>query len=189
MSRTITYLFRIGLFCGVLGLLTISMYAQIDRATLTGIVTDSSGAVIPNAEIAAKEQSTGVETETRTNSRGLYRLPGLSVGTYTVKVEGRGFETIDYKGITLLVGQTRTLNVQMKVGAVNQTIEVQANAPLEQTSPEMSGVINTEQIQSLPVNGRNWATLLMLAPGAIDDGGGDERTIRFAGRGRDDNNF
>jgi hypothetical protein len=182
--------FQTILLCSVVALLaTICAQAQIDRATLTGIVTDPSGAVIPNAEVKATEQSTGVESETKTNARGLYRLPGLAVGSYTIKVERRGFATAQYNAVTVTVGETRTVNVRMQVGAVNQTVEVQANAPLEQTSPEMSGVINTEQIQSLPVNGRNWASLLLLAPGAIDDGGGDQRTIRFAGRARDDNNY
>jgi Carboxypeptidase regulatory-like domain/TonB dependent receptor len=164
--------------------------AQIDRATLTGTVFDSTGAVIRDADIEAKNQATGVESELETNSQGLYRIPGLAVGTYTVKVSHPGFTTAEYKDVVLLVGQTRTLDAHLKVGAVMQKVVVEvAPTALEETSPEMAGVIRNQQIQALPVNGRNWASLLLLAPGAIDDGGGDQRTIRFAGRARDDNNY
>ena len=164
-------------------------FAQIDRAVLTGTVQDQTGAVIPGAGIEAVNVATGVKTDGRSNSSGIYRLPGLPVGNYTVTVSRDGFESEKIDNVLLQVGLTRILNAQLKVGATSQDIEVQATAPAEQTSPQLSGVINTQQIASIPVNGRNWATLLVLAPGAIDDGGGDQRTIRFAGRGRDDNNY
>jgi Carboxypeptidase regulatory-like domain/TonB dependent receptor len=184
-------LFRRFFWGGLVVLLAAScLQAQIDRATLTGTVFDSSGALVPDADIEAKDQATGVESKVETNSQGLYRIPGLAVGEYTVKVSHAGFATAEYKDVVLLVGQTRTLDAHLKVGAVVQKIVVEmAPAPLEETSPEMAGVINDQQIQALPVNGRNWASLLLLAPGAIDDGGGDQRTIRFAGRARDDNNY
>jgi hypothetical protein len=101
-----------------------------------------------------------------------------------------GFASIEIKNVKLQVGETRTLNLQLKVGAIHETIEVMSTAdPLQQTSAEVGSVIQGEQIANLPANGRNWASMLLLAPGAIDDGGGDQRTIRFAGRARDDNNF
>ena len=87
------------------------------------------------------------------------------------------------------MGLTRVLNAELRVSVPGENVHVEASQPLEQTSPEVSGVINEQQIREIPINGRNWATLLVLAPGAIDDGGGDQRTIRFAGRGRDDNNY
>src|SRR5438552_155429 len=164
--------------------------AQIDRAALTGTVTDPTGAVVRDAKIHAKDQATGLENETQSNSRGVYRVPGLAVGTYTVTVSHTGFATAQFQDVVLLVGETRTLDTHLKVGAVMQKIVVEvAPTALEETSPELSGVIRSREIESLPVNGRNWASLLLLAPGAIDDGGGDQRTIRFAGRARDDNNF
>jgi carboxypeptidase family protein/TonB-dependent receptor-like protein len=179
-------------FLGGLMLLLVvgCVQAQIDRATLAGTVTDPTGAVIRDAKIHAKDQATGLESEAESNSQGAYRVPGLAVGTYTVTVSHTGFATAEFQDVLLLVGQTRTLDARLKVGAVMQKIVVEvAPTALEQTSPELSGVINKQEIQALPVNGRNWASLLLLAPGAIDDGGGDQRTIRFAGRGRDDNNY
>lgn len=169
---------------------SVCAYGQIDRATLTGTVFDSSGAVVRDAQVEATDQTTGIKSEAPSNSQGLYRIPGLAVGTYTVRIVHPGFATAEYKDIVLLVGQTRTLDAHLKVGTVAQNVMVEvAPAPLEETSPEMSGVIKTQQIEALPVNGRNWASMLLLAPGAIDDGGGDQRTIRFAGRARDDNNY
>src|SRR5579859_5377386 len=92
--------------------------------------------------------------------------------------------------MVLRVGQTRTLDVQLGVGAINEVIDVQASAePADRSSAEASTVIDTEQISELPNNGRDWASFTLLAPFAQDDGGGDQRTIRFAGRARDDNNF
>jgi hypothetical protein len=173
----------------VLFLLTGCLSAQIDLATLTGTVIDPSGAVVPGAKIEAVAQATGLRTETTSNSKGVYIVPGLAVGKYDVTASHSGFETVQYKDVSLMVGETRTINVHLKVGAVHETMEVKAPPTLDETSPELSGVIDTKEIQSIPVNGRNWASLLLLAPGAIDDGGGDQRTIRFAGRARDDNNY
>jgi carboxypeptidase family protein len=163
--------------------------AQIDQATITGTVIDPSGAVVPGAKIEAVAQATSLRTEATTNSKGVYLVPGLAVGKYDVTASHAGFGTVQYKDVSLTVGETRTINVHLKVGAIRETMEVKAPLSLDETSPELSGVIDTEEIQSIPVNGRNWASLLLLAPGAIDDGGGDQRTIRFAGRARDDNNY
>ncbi|PYV77674.1 MAG: TonB-dependent receptor, partial [Acidobacteria bacterium] len=181
-------IFALGSFLAVFSV--VSLQAQIDRATLIGTVTDPSGAVIVGAGVTAVAQATDFENKTETNSNGEYRISGLGVGSYTVRVERKGFATIEYKDVTLLVGETRTLNARMRVSAAMEKIMVEVTpTSLQESSPEMSSVIKGQEIQSVPVNGRNWATLLLLAPGAIDDGGGDQRTIRFAGRGRDDNNY
>jgi hypothetical protein len=88
------------------------------------------------------------------------------------------------------VGQTRTLDVELAVGAINEQVEVKASTgPADRSSAEAATVIDTTQIADLPNNGRDWASFTLLAPFAQDDGGGDQRTIRFAGRARDDNNF
>jgi hypothetical protein len=164
--------------------------AQIDRASLTGTFTDASGAVIPGVKIDAVAVDTQLHYETMTNKQGTYRLTALPVGNYVVTVTVKGFESVEIKDIKLQVGETRTLNLQLKVGAIRETIEVMSTTdPLQQTLAEVGSVIQGEQIANLPANGRNWASMLLLAAGAIDDGGGDQRTIRFAGRARDDNNF
>jgi hypothetical protein len=164
--------------------------AQTDRATLEGTVTDSSGATIASAEVRIVEVERGISAVRTTNAQGYYRFPAIAFGEYTVTASKQGFKIKDVQRVELQVGQTRTLDIKLEVGALQEIIDVRADAvPEELSSAESSAVINTDQIENLPVNGRNWASMTRLAPWAQDDGGGDQRTIRFAGRARDDNNF
>ena len=164
--------------------------AQIDRAELEGTVNDASGAVIRGARVQVLAADTGISQEQQTNSNGYYRFPGLAVGRYTVTVTGAGFKTHVIEQVVVQVGQTRTLDIKLAVGAVAEKVEVKASdEPENRASAEASTVIREDQIANLPNNGRDWASFTLLAPFAQDDGGGDQRTIRFAGRARDDNNF
>jgi hypothetical protein len=178
---------------GVLVLLTIAWVgasAQIDRAVLEGTVTDQTRAVVPGTRVLAVAVDTGINQEQQTNANGYYRFAGLAVGGYTVTATNASFRTKVIEDVVLQVGQTRTLNINLEVGAVAERVEVKASAePADRSSAEASTVIRTDQIENLPNNGRDWATFTLLAPFAQDDGGGDQRTIRFAGRARDDNNF
>ena len=185
---------RHGAFAIIGGLLvvlaTTSLFAQVDRAVLEGTVADPSGATIVGARVVTRAVDTGIKEEQRTNSKGYYRFPGLAVGRYTVTAEDIGFKTQVIENVILQVGETHTLDVRLAVGAIAEKIEVTATAaPVERSSAEASTVITTDQIANLPNNGRDWASFTLLAPFAQDDGGGDQRTIRFAGRARDDNNF
>ncbi len=165
-------------------------WAQVDRAELEGSVTDPTGRVVVGAGVKALAVDTGLSEEQPTNSKGYYRFPGLAVGRYTVTVNAAGFKTKIVEDVILRIGQTHTLDVELAVGAIDEKIEVQAsNGPSNRTSAEAATVIDTTQIANLPNNGRDWASFTLLAPFAQDDGGGDQRTIRFAGRARDDNNF
>jgi len=168
----------------------VTALAQIDRSVLEGTVTDPSGASIVGAHVQAVAAETDMIQEQKTNSKGYYRLPGLAVGRYTVTVSSDRFKTNVVENVILRVGQTRTLDVTLQVGTTAEKVEVNATlTPAERTSAEASTVIATDQILGLPNNGRDWASFTLLAPFAQDDGGGDQRTIRFAGRARDDNNF
>src|SRR5579872_3916461 len=167
-----------------------SAFAQVDRAVLEGAVTDQTGSVIVGASVKVLAVETGLTEEQQSNSKGYYRFPGLAVGNYKVTVSGNGFKAKVVEDVILRVGQTRTLDVQLAVGGVNEQIDVKAStAPADRTTAEAATVIDTTQIASLPNNGRDWSSFTLLAPFAQDDGGGDQRTIRFAGRARDDNNF
>src|ERR1700676_3427013 len=174
----------------IVGLLfCIAANAQIERAELEGTVTDPSGAPIPGVSVKIVADATALAQEQRTNSNGYYHFSGLPVGRYSATVEGRGFHAKLIENLRLQVGQKHTLDVGLQVGGVAERVEVNAsNAPADRTS-EASTVIDTNQIANLPNNGRDWASFTLLAPFAQDDGGGDQRTIRFAGRARDDNNF
>src|SRR5215472_15367579 len=170
--------------------LALAAFAQVDRATLEGTVTDKSGGAISGATIKIEAIDTGIAVQRSTNSNGYYRFPGIAAGEYTVFTSFRGFKSTAIEGVILQVGQTRTLDVSLDVGDISEKVEVMAQlTPGERSSAESSAVIGKDQIEELPLNGRNWANLTRLAPWAQDDGGGDQRTIRFAGRGRDDNTF
>lgn len=174
----------------VLTIAVVGASAQIDRAVLEGSVMDATGAVIRGASVRLLAVDTGIIQEQQTNSSGYYRFPGAAVGRYTVTATKPGFTTKVIDEVALQVGQRRTLNITLVVGALAEKMEVKESAgPSDRSSPEASMVINTQQIANLPNNGRDWASFTLLAPFAQDDGGGDQRTIRFAGRARDDNNF
>ncbi|HXC47148.1 MAG TPA: TonB-dependent receptor, partial [Candidatus Sulfotelmatobacter sp.] len=170
--------------------LALIAFAQVDRATLEGTVTDPSGAAVAGAAVKISAVETGLTQERTTNNNGYYRFPGIAIGDYTVFVSYKGFKTKAIEDVRVQVGQTRTLDVALEIGNTSEKIEVQVElTPEERSSAESSVVIGKDQIENLPLNGRNWANLTRLSPWAQDDGGGDQRTIRFAGRGRDDNNF
>ncbi|HWZ99716.1 MAG TPA: carboxypeptidase-like regulatory domain-containing protein [Candidatus Dormibacteraeota bacterium] len=183
------------LFVAVFGAISIffgaeATFSQTDRSTLEGTVTDSSGGAISGARVKILAVATGIADERRTNSNGYYRFPGLPVGQYQITVANPSFKTKVVDEVTLEVGQTRTLDVTLDVGAIDEKVEIKAEAdPAERTSAAAATVINTEQIANLPVNGRDWSALTLLAAFAQDDGGGNQRTIRYAGRAIDDNNF
>ena len=165
-------------------------FAQTDRANLEGTVTDASGSTISGARVQILEAATNQALERRSNSEGFYRFPAVAVGQYTVTVSNSGFRTKLIEDVVLQVGATRTLDVRLEIGLASERVEVKAElSPAERTSAEQSTVISDDQILNLPNNGRDWASFTLLAPFAQDDGGGDQRTIRFAGRARDDNNF
>ncbi|HWY08438.1 MAG TPA: TonB-dependent receptor, partial [Candidatus Acidoferrales bacterium] len=176
--------------CFALFLFALPSFAQTDRATLEGTIMDPSGASISGAKVKISAVETGLTQERTTNSSGYYRFPAIAVGEYTVLVSNSGFKTKVIEEVVVQVGQTRTLDVRLQIGEASEKVEIKADAgPAERSSAEAATVITTNQIANLPVNGRDWSTLTLLAPFAQDDGGGDQRTIRFAGRARDDNNF
>jgi hypothetical protein len=168
----------------------IASLAQEDKAVLTGTATDPSQASIPQAVVEVSNGLTGFRRAVKTNESGSYYLGGLPIGLYSVTVTKTGFQTARFESVQMEVGQTRTLDVEMKISTAEQQVNVQAlAAPLVQSSADVGGVIATQQVTNMPINGRNWTALLALVPGAIDSGGANQQTVRFAGRANDDNNF
>jgi len=167
-----------------------TLAAQTDRATLTGTITDPSGGVIPGAILSIKATATQAEHKATTNTAGAYTLDFLPIGEYTGSITAKGFETLRIEPFVLEVGRTRTLNATMAVGSVQSEVMVQASTPgLDQSSAEIGGVIQRGQIRDIPLNGRNWASLMSLTPGAIDSANGVESGVRFAGLSQEDNNY
>ena len=166
------------------------VYGQVDRAGLNGTVTDATGALVTNAHVEVVSRDTDFTRAAETGPAGVYSITELPIGTYDLRISKAGFRTLDVKGIQLFVGQIRTLDAQLQVGGVSQEVVVQSSAAaLETNNANVAGVLEHQQLSDIPVNGRNWATLEMLAPGAINSGNGGQQSIRFMGRGRDDNNF
>jgi outer membrane receptor protein involved in Fe transport len=140
-------------------------YAQVSGATLSGTVTDQSGAAVPNAQLVIKNTGTGVSAPVDANSDGFYSAPNLQPGTYEVTTTASGFSTSVEKGVILTVGAQQVLNVSMQVGQVSQTVEVTGEAPgVELTSSAISGVVNSTTVVELPLNGRDWTLLATLQP-------------------------
>ena len=167
-----------------------SLFAQVNRANINGTVTDASGALIPDADVVIVSNETGFRRKVETSRKGDYSITDVPVGKYDLTFSREGFQTATVTGIQLFVGQTATVDSKLEIGSITSHVEVQATAELLQKSDaEVGAVVEPQQLRDIPVNGRNWATLMTLAPGAINVGGGGQRDVRFAGRARDDNNY
>jgi hypothetical protein len=148
--------------------LVISNYvrAQVVGATLSGTVTDTSGGVVPQAKVDIKNVATGIGTSVTANANGFYSVPNLLPGNYDVKVSAPAFATEARGGVTLTVGAQQVLNFTMKVGRINETIEVQSEAPaVELASSSIDAVVGSNAVVELPLNGRDWTQLADLQPG------------------------
>jgi Carboxypeptidase regulatory-like domain/TonB dependent receptor len=174
----------------VLLFFALPLAAQIDRAAITGMVTDPSGSPVAGAAVAVKFPETGLERSSVSNSSGVFLVSGIPIGRCVVTVVKDGFRLVQSAPFALEVGDTRTLDVRLEVAGVETQIQVTGEAsPLTRNSAEVGGVMQQPQVQSLPLNGRSWAALMALIPGAIDTGANTQKTIRFNGRSNDENNF
>lgn len=163
--------------------------SQDPQAALTGTVRDGSGQPVGNAMVQVEQQQTLLRRTTHTSAAGVYSIVGLPIGTYALEVTQTGFHAASARNIQLLVGQVRDLDATLQLAGSQSQIDVNASASeIDQSSSSIGARLVRRQIDELPVNGRNWATLLPLIPGATDPGTSDQRSVRFAGHGRDDNN-
>ncbi|MFZ0761955.1 MAG: carboxypeptidase regulatory-like domain-containing protein, partial [Candidatus Sulfotelmatobacter sp.] len=170
--------------------LVCSSPAQIDRAGLRGTVTDPSGSVLPQTRVTAVETATGLQRKTVSSSTGAYDIAELPVGIYTITFEHEGFKSLTFVEVEEVIGRTRTLDATLQVTGRDERVEVSASSALmDRNTSAVTGLIEREQADELPLNGRNWAALTAFVPGAIDTGGSNQRTIRFAGRGLDDSDW
>lgn len=151
--------------------------AQVTGGTITGTVTDSSGAVLPSAQVSIKNRSTGVTREVVTNVDGFYTAPNLLPGEYEVTMSAPGLETM-VTTLTLTVGAELVLDHAMRVGKVTQKVEVSDAPPnVELGSSALTDVVDAAAIRELPLNGRSWTDLALLQPGAA----AVETQISFSG--------
>jgi len=168
--------------------LAVPAVAQVDKASVTGTLTDPSGAPVDGAEITVNYPATDLKRSVVTNSSGAFLLVGLPVGHVILEGAKGGFRRVRTE-FDLDVGKTRTLDFSMQVSSVDTSVEVIAEADLERTSAAVGAIFDNTQISQLPINGRNWGGLMTLTPGAIDTGAGNGASVRFFAQGGDDINY
>ena len=155
------------LFAGTMLILmaTVAAGQQAATATLSGRVTDPNGAVVSGVRVVATQQTTGIKRETTTNGEGLYVLSNLSPGDYEVRFEGKGFNpTAPSSPVTLPVGQFVTLNIELKIG-ISEVVRIGYQPLIDTTTSVVNGVIDSKEVEGLPLNGRNFLELALLIPG------------------------
>ena len=176
--------------CLFLACMTMPLMAQTDRATVTGVVTDPSGARIAAVDITITSKTTGIARHTKSNGEGLFTLSSFPTGTYKATFQAASFAVQEVEDIHLDVGQIYSLPVKMGVSSLQTQVEVNAaDSELDQSSAEIGGVVHGAQAQDLPLNGRNYVSLVALVPGAIDSGTGTQDQVRFAGLSAEDNSW
>ena len=143
-------------------------YGQTITASITGTVTDPSGAVVPNTKVTATNTSTNLAYSANTNEAGVYNLLFLPVGNYNVAAEVQGFKRTVLGPFDLQVNQIARVDVHLEVGDTTQSVEITGFAPVLQTESTATGdTLESTKLTSIPLNGRNYASLLQLMPGAI----------------------
>ncbi len=148
-----------------------AVHAQF-RASITGTVTDASGAIVPGAAVTLKDNQTGKLLQSTTNSAGAYNFNALPPDNFTLTAAMNGFSTKTINNLTITPEQANNINVQLDVSATNTVVEVSANAvsPLETATASISGTISSNEIQHLPTAGHDIFQLAQLAPGSFGDG-------------------
>src|SRR5882672_3333199 len=145
---------------------TASMYSQVTGATLSGTVTDATGAIISGAQVSIKNIATGSSKDVTADASGFYTVPNLPAGVYEVRVTAEGFSTAVQSNLTLAVGAQQLLNFPLKIGTTTETVQVTAAAPqIELTSSTLTGQVESKTVLDLPLNGRDWTSLATLHPG------------------------
>ena len=163
LGLSILTLFLPGTYC----------FGQAGKTELFGTITDPSNLPVPNAKVQAEEQATSVRFVATSDGRGEYHLLGLPAGEYVLTVEQPGFRTYRQSGITLRIADHTELDVQVRVGEQAQSVDVTAEAPLLQTATgEVSHNVDQTKIVNLPLDGRNFISLVTLSPGVALPGGG-----------------
>jgi hypothetical protein len=175
----------------VMALLVLPVAGYAQEAVLSGTVTDTTGGVLPGVTVTALHEATGNRFVTVTDERGAYRIPAR-VGGYQLTTELQGFTVVTRPGLQILVGQTLTVDIQLAPSTRQEVVTVTAETPLlNVATSSLGGNIDPQQVQELPVQGRNWMALAMLAPGSRmtsptsttplpDRNAGEQREFQFS---------
>ena len=160
-------IFSASLLC-IFVVCTLQLNAQTGTAQLSGLVTDSTGAVLSQASVLIVNRDTGVSRPVQTNTQGEYTAPALQPGHYRITVEAKGFQTLVTDNLTLNVAQEASLSFQLKVGTENQTITVDGSGlQINTTDASVSTVIDQKFVENIPLNGRSFQDLISMTPGVV----------------------
>ncbi len=172
-DQSLRILGQTAVVCLLVLVTTIPLLAQGGATgTILGVVMDSTGAVVANAEVVITNVATGVAKTTQTNSDGNYTVPFLTPGAYRVTVKASGFQTSTVERVDLAVAQQARVNIDMKPGEATTTLEVSAaSVALETDTAEISQLVTQKQVENLPLNGRNFLNLLFIGAGAVQTNG------------------
>jgi hypothetical protein len=173
VGRRLSGLALLGLF--VLLILTTSLFAQTSKGTVSGIITDPSGAVVANAKVTIVQKETNVTRETQTNSTGFYRFDAVNLGMHDVKASASGFSNAAAFGIEVRANQTSTQDFTLRVGSGKETVEVQADAAAVQlqSDDQLRGAnIGSRSVTDLPISGQNSLNLMTTVPGIVPSNNG-----------------
>jgi hypothetical protein len=144
--------------------------AQEITGSIVGTVTDTAGAVVPNADITLRNKSTGEERRAQSDGEGRYVLPRIAPGRYDLSIRAQGFKEHLFSDIEINVNDRKAFNVTVEAGAVNETITVTGETPLIQTTPIVGNVVENRRVVEIPLNNRNFMQLLTLVPGVTSSG-------------------
>lgn len=145
------------------------LIAQVTTATISGLVMDSSGRAVPGAAVTVHRLETGSKRTVLTDSEGRYLAADLELGAYDVQTEMNGFQTELRSGIELTVGREAVVDFVLQVGTVRERVVVSGDAPLvDTTNTSMGSVVDRQTIADLPLNGRDYTQLTLLAPGVVN---------------------
>src|SRR4051812_11400858 len=156
--------------CCLTGILSLpSALGQTITGSITGSVTDPSGAVVVGATVTAQNTETGVATTAQTNGAGVYTIRFLPIGVYTLAVEAKGFARQEIDAITLEINQTAKINIGLKISTSQTTVVTATAHPILDTADATLGnTLSPTEIANIPLNGRNFSSLTLFQPGAID---------------------
>jgi len=140
-------------------------------ADISGYVKDQTGASVPKASVELRNQSTGIRQSTVTNNDGVYNISNLKPGTYVATVQAQGFRTLTRESIVLNVADRVSMDFSLKVGSTTETVNISSEAPMVDTDPSVSTVVDQRFVENMPLNGRSFQSLIALTPGAVQTTG------------------
>jgi carboxypeptidase family protein/TonB-dependent receptor-like protein len=163
-------------------------FAQKITGDITGDVTDSTGALLPNVTVKVQSVDTGLLRGTTTSGTGNYRIPELPIGSYRIIASASGFKTVT-QSVQVLAGGVTQANFKLPVGQTAEVVEVQGSAPLVELSPNENNYVDSEKIENVPINGRDFNSLLAITPGVQRAPGGGFLAISINGSRTTSNNY